>query len=150
MEEQKSLARLQRLCSKAEYCLSDIRRKALKDMEGDADAADRIVASLLEDRYVDDARYAVAFAREKANIQGWGPIKIRFQLRAKGVSEADITAALEEVEPQKAADKLDRLLAAKAKSLEGDPQKRLKLLKFGLSRGYSYDDVEASAARIQK
>ena len=149
MEEQKSLARLQRLCSKAEYCLSDIRRKALKDMEGDADAAGRIVASLLEDRYVDDARYAVAFAREKANIQGWGPIKIRFQLRAKGVSEADITAALEEVEPQKAADKLDRLLAAKAKTLQGDPQYRLKLLKFGLSRGYSYDDVEASLERLK-
>ena len=149
MEEQKSLARLQRLCSKAEYCRSDIRRKVLKDMEGDADAASRILASLIEDRYVDDARYAVAFAREKANIQGWGPIKIRFQLRAKGVSEADITAALQEVEPQKASDKLDRLLAAKAKTLEGDPQKRLKLLKFGLSRGYSYEDVEAPLEHLK-
>lgn len=150
MEEQKSLARLQRLCSKAEYCRADIRRKALKDMEGDADAAGRILASLVEDRYVDDARYAVAFAREKANIQGWGPIKIRFQLRAKGVSEEDISAALQEVEPEKADDKLDRLLAAKAKTLEGDPQKRLKLLKFGLSRGYAYDAVEASLSRIKK
>lgn len=150
MEEQKSLARLQRLCSKAEYCRADIRRKALKDMEGDADAASRILSSLVEDRYVDDARYAVAFAREKANIQGWGPIKIRFQLRAKGVSEEDISAALQEVEPEKADDKLDRLLAAKAKTLEGDPQKRLKLLKFGLSRGYAYDAVEASLSRIKK
>ena len=150
MDQQKSLARLQRLCSKAEYCRSDIRRKALKDMEGDADAADQIVASLVEDRYVDDARYASAFAREKANIQGWGPIKIRFQLRAKGVSEEDITAALQEVEPEKASDKLDRLLSAKAKTLQGDPQFRLKLLKFGLSRGYAYDAVEASLARIQK
>lgn len=150
MEEQKSLARLQRLCSKAEYCRADIRRKALKDMEGDADAAGRILASLVEDRYVDDARYAVAFAREKANIQGWGPIKIRFQLRAKGVSEEDISAALQEVEPEKADDKLDRLLAVKARTLEGDPQKRLKLLKFGLSRGYAYDAVEASLSRIKK
>lgn len=150
MEEQKSLARLQRLCSKAEYCRADIRRKALKDMEGDADAASRILSSLVEDRYVDDARYAVAFAREKANIQGWGPIKIRFQLRAKGVSEEDISAALQEVEPEKADDKLDRLLAAKARTLEGDPQKRLKLLKFGLSRGYAYDAVEASLSRIKK
>lgn len=150
MEEKQSLARLQRLCSKAEYCRADIRRKALKDLEGDADAAERVVASLVEDRYVDDARYASAFAREKASIQGWGPVKIRFQLRAKGVSEEDIAAALEEVEPAVADARLDKLLAAKARTLEGDPQFRLKLLKFGLSRGYDYPAVEASLKRIQK
>lgn len=151
MEEQgkKCLARLQRLCSKAEYCEADVYRKALKALEGDAAAAAEVVASLVEERYVDDARYASAYAREKAWIQGWGPVKIRFQLRAKGVSDAVIAAALEEIEPARAADKLDRLMAAKAKSLEGDPQKRLKLLKYGLSRGYGYDEVEASFARIK-
>lgn len=149
MEEKQSLTRLQRLCSKAEYCKRDIFRKALKDLEGDAEAAARVLASLVEDRYVDDARYAAAFAREKASIQGWGPVKIRFQLRSKGVSEEDITAALAEVEPEKASDKLDRLLEAKARVLQGDPQFRLKLLKFGLSRGYDYDAVEASLERLK-
>ena len=136
------LSRLQKLCSKAEYCTSDVYRKALKALEGDAEAASRMVASLVEDRYVDDARYAGAFAREKAGLQGWGPVKIRFQLRAKGISEEAIGAALGEVEPEKAADKLERLLAAKARTLEGDPRFRLKMLKFGLSRGYEYDAVE--------
>ena len=42
-----------------------------------------MVAELKEDRYVDDARYAAAFAREKASLQGWGPVKIRFQLRGR-------------------------------------------------------------------
>jgi len=90
MEYAKCLARLQRLCSRAEYCSADIYRKALKDLEGDAGDASRVVASLKEDRYVDDARFAAAFAREKASLQGWGPVKIRFQLRGKGISEADI------------------------------------------------------------
>ena len=145
----KCLARLQRLCSKAEYCEADVYRKALKQLDGDAAAAAEVVASLVGERYVDDARYASAYAREKAGIQGWGPIKIRFQLRAKGVKDAVITAALEEIEPEKADNKLDKLLQAKSRSLEGDPQIRLKLLKFGLSRGYNYDDVEASLARIK-
>ena len=149
MESSKCLSRLQKLCSKAEYCTADIRRKALKDLEGDADAAEEVVRQLVQDRYVDDARYASAFAREKANIQGWGPVKIRFQLRAKRVKDAVIDQALQEIEPQKASDKLDRLLSAKAKTLEGDPQQRLKLLKFGLSRGYDYDQVEASLGRIR-
>ena len=149
MESSKCLSRLQKLCSKAEYCTADIRRKALKDLEGDAEAAEEVVRQLVRDRYVDDARYASAFAREKANIQGWGPVKIRFQLRAKRVKDTVIDQALQEIEPQKASDKLDRLLSAKAKTLEGDPQQRLKLLKFGLSRGYDYDQVEASLGRIR-
>ena len=142
MDAARCLSRLQKLWSMAEYCKADIRRKALKDLEGDEDAAAKVVEALLSDKYVDDARYASAFAREKATLQGWGPVKIRFQLRAKGVSDADIRAALEEIEPEKADAKLQKLLQVKAKTLEGDPQFRLKLIKFGLSRGYEYDAVE--------
>jgi regulatory protein len=146
MEYSRSLSRLQRLCSKAEYCRADIYRKALKDLDGDASEAARLVEELIRDRYVDDARYAQAFAREKASLQGWGPVKIRFQLRAKGVSDAVITAALEEIDDASADARLQRLLAAKARTLEGDPQFRLKLIKFGLSRGYEYSQVEDALA----
>ncbi len=146
MEYSRSLSRLQRLCSKAEYCRADIYRKALKDLDGDALEASRLVEELVRDRYVDDSRYAQAFAREKASLQGWGPVKIRFQLRAKGVSDAVITAALEEIDESSADARLQRLLAAKAKTLEGDPQFRLKLIKFGLSRGYEYSQVEDALA----
>ena len=148
MDVSRCLTRLQKLCSKAEYCVSDIRRKALKDLEGDAAAAQEVVARLVEERYVDDARYASAFAREKANIQGWGPVKIRFQLRGKGLSDAVIAAALQEIEPQKAQDKLEKVLSAKARSLQGDPQFKLKLLKFGLSRVYDYPAVEEAVSKI--
>lgn len=148
MDRAQCLSRLQRLCSKAEYCSRDIYRKALKDLEGDADAAAAVVASLVEERYVDDARYAAAFAREKAGIQGWGPVKIRFQLRSKGIAEEVINAALQEIEPAKAADKLQRLLTAKHRTLQGVPACRLKLLKFALSRGYEYDEVEAALKDI--
>lgn len=144
----KCLSRLQRLCSKAEYCASDIYRKALKALEGDADAAGEVLAALVEERYVDDARYAAAFAREKALLQGWGPVKIRFQLRGKGISEEAVSEAFAEVEPVRADDKLDKLLAAKARSLSGDPQCRLKLIKYALSRGYEYASVEAALKRM--
>ncbi|MBR1569705.1 MAG: RecX family transcriptional regulator [Bacteroidales bacterium] len=150
MEEKKCLARLQRLCSRAEYASQDIYRKALKDMEGDGEAAARILSSLVEDRFVDDARYASAFAREKASLQGWGPVKIRFQLRAKGIPDAVIDGALQEIDPEKAGQKLDGVVAGKYRTLKDDPQCRLKLLKFALSRGYEYADVEAAVSRVMK
>jgi len=148
MDATRCLSRLQKLCSKAEYCRADVYRKALKDLEGDAEAAGKVVEQLVADKYVDDARYASAYAREKAGLQGWGPVKIRFQLRAKGVSDADIASALQDIEPEKADARLEKLLAAKARTLEGDPQFRLKLLKFALSRGYEYDTVEAALKKI--
>ena len=124
--------------------------KALRDLEGDADAAKRVVDSLVADRYVDDARYASAFAREKSSIQGWGPVKIRFQLRSKGISDADIASGMSEIEQPKAARKLESVLAAKYRTLQGDPQCKLKLLKFALSRGYEYGDVAAAVDSVMK
>ena len=150
MEEQRVLERLQRQCARMEYCISDVRRKALKALEGDADAAERIVASLVRDRFVDDRRYAAAFAREKAALQGWGVVKIRFQLRGKGISDEIITEALQEIDPAKAASKLDKLAADRYRLLKDDPQCRLKLLKALLSRGYGYDEVEAAVKRVMK
>ena len=142
------LSAMEALCAKREYCVSDIRRKALLKLEGDGEAAEEIVASLVADKFVDDARYASAFAREKASLQGWGPIKIRFQLRMKGISDADISAALDDVDSEKAAARLERLLETKWKTLREDPQGRLKLIKFALSRGYDYSEVERFLTQI--
>lgn len=150
MEEGKVLERLQRQCARAEYCTSDVYRKALRALEGDAEAAARIVASLVKDRFVDEARYASAFAREKSSLQGWGAVKIRFQLRGKGIPDEVISEALREVDPEKAASRLDRLAAERYRRLQGDPQCRLKLLKNLLSRGYGYDEVEQAVSRVMK
>ena len=150
MEEKKVLERLQRQCARMEYCSSDIYRKALKAMEGDEEAAARITGSLVEDRFVDDRRYAAAFAREKSSLQGWGAVKIRFQLRGKGISDGIIAEALQEIDPAKAASKLDKLAADRYRLLKDDPQCRLKMLKALLSRGYSYDEVEDAVKRVMQ
>ena len=150
MEEKKVLERLQRQCARMEYCSSDIYRKASKALEGDAEAAARIVASLVQDQFVDDRRYASAFAREKSSLQGWGAVKIRFLLRGKGISDEIIDEALQEVDPEKAASKLDKLAADKYRLLKDDPQCRLKLLKALLSRGYGYDEVEAAVKNVMQ
>lgn len=140
--QKKVLDRLQAQCSKREYCVSDVRRKALTALDGDAVRAGEVVDSLVADRFVSDLRYASAFAREKAHLTGWGPVKIRYALAGKGISRSDIDAALQEVEPDAASGRLEKLLASKAKTLEGDPQARLKLIKFALSRGYEYDEIK--------
>ena len=146
----KVLDRLQAQCVKREYSRSDIFKKALKAFEGDRDEAEKAVASLVEDRFVDDARYAVAFAREKARLSGWGPVKISFALSGKGISKAVIADALREVDPGEADSRMLSVLETKRKSLEGDPQIKFKLIKFALTRGYEYEKIAPVVDEILK
>ena len=141
-DKDKVLSRLQKLCAGQECCTKDVYSKALKALEGDARAASDVLGSLVSDGYIDDSRYAVAFARDKAVLTGWGPVKVRFALSGKGIPREVIDSALEEVDGSSASRKLSSLLSRKASTLSGDPQMKLKLLKFALGRGYEYDAVK--------
>lgn len=148
-EAKKLLVRLQRQCVRRECCVSDIRRKVETALGAGADA-EEVVKSLVEDKFVDDLRYASAFAREKSGISGWGPIKIRYALGRKAVAREDIDAALAGIDTFRADDRLAKLLAAKARTLEGDPQARLKLIRFALTRGYDYPAVQEALKQLSK
>ena len=152
MDEQriKVTDRLRGLCSRREYCVEDIRQKALKALDGNAALAAEVVETLVKEKYVDDLRYASAFARDKSSIQGWGEVKIRYMLSARKVSREVIDQALSEIDTERASSKLQKLLETKYKSLREDPQCRLKLLRFALGRGYSYDEVNDIVNQLLK
>lgn len=140
--------KMRRLCSRREYCVSDIRTKLMKELEGDVQKVESALTKLKEEKYVDDLRYATAFARDKAAISGWGATKIRYMLSAKGVAKDVISEALNEVDEVKASTRLEKLLENKYKSLKDDPQWKIKLLRFALGRGYSYDEVNDQIRRF--
>ena len=140
--------RMRALCSRREYCRKDILKKVMTALDGDAAKADEVVGKLVEERYVDDRRYAAAFARDKASIAGWGAAKIRYMLAAKGVDREIIASALEEVDVSRADARLEKLMENKARSLKDDPQRRMKLLRFGVGRGYGYEEVSSMIDRI--
>lgn len=142
--------RMRRLCSRREYCVGDIRKKLMVQLEGNAAEAAEILEHLMKEKYIDDLRYASAYARDKASISGWGATKIRYMLSAKGVSSEVISQALEEIDASKAQVRLDKLMENKFKSLKDDPQCRLKMLRFGLGRGYSYEDVASAVDALLK
>lgn len=141
MDPIKIADRMRGLCSRREYCRQDIMKKLLTALGGDREQAGKILDKLVEERYVDDLRYASAFARDKSSIAGWGDTKIRYMLSAKGISREVIAEALQEVDESKASDRMEKLLLNKVRSLKDDPQRRLKLLRYSLGRGYQYDEV---------
>lgn len=140
-DPQKVADRMRALCSRREYCRKDVMKKVMTALDGDVAKAEEVVAKLVEERYVDDLRYATAFARDKASIAGWGEAKIRYMLSSKGIDRELIAQALDEVDDKRAETRLEKLMENKVRSLKDDPHRRLKLLRFGLGRGYSYDQV---------
>lgn len=147
-KDDKLLSKLQALCVRKEYCSTEMYRKALKGLDGDEEGAAQMLQLLVADKYVDDLRYAAAFARDKSSLDGWGPVKISFALKGKGLSSATVAEALGAVDPGKSEDRLRTLLQSKYRSLKGKEDARLKLLKFALARGYEYDALDALVREI--
>ncbi len=137
----KILNNLRRQCSRREYCVSDVLKKAEKALDGDKEKASEVVKILVQEKYVDDLRYCEAYAREKSSISGWGEVKIRYMLSAKGISKDIIAQALMQIDSQRAEARLEKLLENKFRTLKDDPQWKMKLLRFALGRGYSYEEV---------
>ena len=142
--------KMRRMCSRREYCVADIRKKLLVQLDGNAAEADEIIAMLLNEKYVDDLRYASAYARDKASFSGWGAVKIRYMLASKGVSADIIASALDEIDSGKAQARLDKLMETKFKTLKDDPQCRVKMLRFALGRGYGYEEAASIVEALIK
>ena len=95
--------------------------------------------------YLDDARYARAFARDKSALQGWGSLKIKLALQQKQIDAEAIAAALEAIDLPAADARKEQLLRAKWKALarEEDPaRKEAKFFRYALGRGYGYEEIK--------
>lgn len=130
------LVRMAGLCAGAEQCTADIRNKILKTGFSSEEAS-QMIDYLKANKYLDDARYARAFASDKVRFSGWGRMKVRMGLRAKGMSDSIISQALENINEEDYADSLRNALAAKARSLNlNDVKDRQKLYRHLASRGF--------------
>ena len=133
---------MMRLCAVREYCRSDIRHKlaALPPAE-----AQEVLDTLCREGFVDDARYARAFARDKSALQGWGSLKIKLALQKKAIDAGAIATAMEEIDGEAARKKQEQVLRAKWKALESeaDPKRReARFFRYALGRGYGYDEIK--------
>ena len=130
------LVRMAGLCANAEQCAADIRQKILKQGFS-ADEAEKMIDYLCANKYIDDSRYARAYAIDKVRFSGWGKMKVHMGLRAKGMSDTIIARALNYISDKDYAGALEKVLIAKARSLDlKDVKDRQKLYRHLASRGF--------------
>lgn len=146
---EQALAQLMRLCARAEKSESDARR-LMRGWGVDDRAAAEVLDRLVHDRFIDDARYAGAFVREKMRLSGWGEYKIRAALQRKGVARETIEEALGAADRTGMAERLRTQLERKLRLLHCETRYELKnkLMRYGLGLGYDYETVHETVAAL--
>ena len=139
---EQALNALMRLCSKAEKSSGDALRLMYR---WGVPIAERqgVLDKLVEMRFIDDARYAEAYTREKSQLAEWGARKIAQNLYQKGVSKDIVAKTLAMLESDDQRAMLEKRLQRKLPTIKAttDYERRGKLLRYALSLGYDYDMV---------
>lgn len=141
--EADALNRLAAYCSVSEHCRADVREK-LQKWGLSAEATERIVSRLEEANFLDESRYAKAYVHDKLRFSGWGKRKIALALQQKHVARTTFQPFLDALDAEEYLQILRKALEQKARTLkaeDGDYQRRLKLTRFAMSRGFSYEDI---------
>ncbi|MDR2801894.1 MAG: RecX family transcriptional regulator [Prevotellaceae bacterium] len=146
---EQALSRLRQLCSRAEKCASDAQKK-LHDWKIPANEIPAIIKKLQVQGFIDEARYAKAFVRDKSGLSHWGTVKIKQALQTKKIPAALITEALQEIDREKYENDLVQLLQRKEAALKAasPAECAARLLRFALSRGYEYDAAQDAVRRL--
>ncbi len=131
------LDKMAKYCAYQERCVKDVRDK-LKTFDISQKEKDEILDYLLDNRFVDNERFAKSFVRGKINQSGWGVNKIRFHLIQKGIDKETIDEALAHTDEEVYRQRLIDILRTKSKTLmaENDFEKKRKLAAYAMQKGF--------------
>lgn len=131
------LDKMAKYCAYQERCVKDVKDK-LKTFDIPQESKDEILDYLLDNRFVNDERFARSFVRGKLNQSGWGVNKIRFHLMQKGIDKDVIDEAFGQTDEEVYKQKLIDILKAKSKTVkaETDFERKRKLAAFAMQKGF--------------
>jgi len=140
MDYKTALHRAAALCSGQEQCSSHIRTKLNNWMVSEEDTY-KIIELLKKEKFLDDARYAKFYVRDKYRFNGWGKIKLTVMLRQKEIPTALIEEALNQIDPEQYKQTCERLISEKAATLKESNQfkRKGKLFRYAAQRGFESD-----------
>lgn len=147
---QQALQSLMRMCARSERSSGDALRLMKRWGLTDEDAR-KVLVRLQTERFIDDARYAEAFVRDKLNLSGWGAYKIKMTLRTKGVSKEIIDEVVAPmISETNMAERLEDIMRRRMRTLryKSAYDAKTKLIRFAASRGYDLDEAVECASKI--
>lgn len=140
--------KLQQYCAYQERCHAEVRDKGLQLGLRGQELEDAI-AHLVSENFLNEERFAIAFAGGKFRMQQWGRRKIKMMLQQKQVSDYCIRKGLSAIDPDDYDRTLTALAAKKSASLRGEHplKKTQKIIQYLLQKGYETELARAAAEK---
>ena len=124
-------------CTLCECCISEVSTK-LTAWGVPHGEQEKIIARLIEEKFIDEERYCRAFVNDKVRFNRWGRIKITAALREKRLPQEHIKEALENIDEEIYLQSLQETIDIKRRELKGkeDFATQQKIIRHAASRGY--------------
>lgn len=135
-----ALSRVAALCARCEQCTPDLMKK-LSAWGLSASDADKVIRRLEELGFVDDLRFAKAYAHDKLHFSKWGRRKILQGLWAKRLSREIIEQSCDDFDDESYRNIAEMVVKVKIRQFPEMPLSRdakIKVVKFAMTRGFEY------------
>ena len=119
LTKEQALQKLKHYCAYQERCHSEVKEK-LYNLGVWKKDHDEIIASLIEENYLNEERFAIAFAGGRFRVKQWGRVKIKYELKQKQVSEYSIKKAIKQIDEEEYERVLKKLADEKYSSLKNE------------------------------
>jgi|SRR5690348_9984583 len=139
---EKALQKIKQYCAYQERCHAEVKDK-LYGMGLHRQEVDDIMAELITENFLNEERFAKAFAGGKFRVKQWGRKKIIGALKQKQVSEYCIRKAMEEIPEDAYEGTIKKLAEKKYNSLKGEQWLRriFKTRQYLLARGFEAGQI---------
>ena len=139
---EQALNALMRLASRSEKSSGDAMR-LMRNWDVEPSARAGVLQKLIDNKFIDDRRYAEAFVRYKMRFSGWGAFKLRSALHAKGIAGEIVDEVLRSLDSDNMTERLRDRLERKMRTVKFASRYDLKskLMRYGASLGYDFESV---------
>ncbi len=143
--------KLESYCAYQERCHDEVVGK-LRTMSMIPEAIDHIVGHLIEHNFLNEERFAIAFARGKHRIKKWGKIRITNELKARNISQRNVTTALRNISPEEYLTTFEETAERNWESIVGEitQAKRKKFCDYLLRKGFESNLVYDKLRDLEK
>lgn len=135
-----ALSKLEYFCAYQERCPKEVRTK-LAALGVRGESADQIFEVLQNDGYINEERFAMAYAGGKFRINHWGRVRIRMELRMRDIAADLIEKAIDSIDETAYTDQLQQLLEKKQAHYEGQERARDKTAAALIRAGFEMELV---------
>jgi regulatory protein len=149
LTKEQAVQKLKHYCAYQERSHSEVKEK-LYQLGVWKKEHDEIIATLIEENYLNEERFAIAYASGKFRIKQWGRVKIKYELKQKQVSEYCIKKALKQIGEEEYLKVLNKLAKEKYASLKAEQYlvRKKKTMDYLMGKGFETQLITAAINSI--